>query len=123
MVLGDFFEIIQLEHINENYLLHIELNIDHPIFRGHFPQKPVVPGVCQIRMLEEILERIYKTPFTLTKANSVKFLKLIEPPFFKDISVQIRVENKHPAYSVACQYYNDSNVFFKLKGDFHGQPV
>lgn len=123
MLLGDFFEIKQLEHSNENYLLQIELNIDHRIFNGHFPQKPVVPGVCQIRMLEEILEHVYKLHFTLKRANSVKFLKLIEPIFFKDLSVQMRVENKHPDYLVVCEYYNASNIFFKLKGDFHGQPV
>jgi 3-hydroxyacyl-[acyl-carrier-protein] dehydratase len=120
MLLGHFFKIIQSEQSNENYLLRIELNSGHPIFEGHFPQMPVVPGVCQIGMLEEILSYLHKSPLTLKKANSIKFLKLIEPPLVNQLYVQIKIEDNPPCYSVVCQYYNESTVFFKLKGDFHG---
>jgi len=28
----------------------IALNKDHPVFEGHFPGNPILPGVCTVKM-------------------------------------------------------------------------
>jgi 3-hydroxymyristoyl/3-hydroxydecanoyl-(acyl carrier protein) dehydratase len=33
----------------------IRLNPDHAIFAGHFPGQPVVPGVCMLQIIKELL--------------------------------------------------------------------
>ena len=33
----------------------IRLNPSHEIFKGHFPGNPILPGVCVVQILKEIL--------------------------------------------------------------------
>jgi 3-hydroxyacyl-[acyl-carrier-protein] dehydratase len=58
ILLGDFFEIVSLETEEGNINALIEINAEHNIFEGHFPGQPVVPGVCQMQMIKEILEQV-----------------------------------------------------------------
>lgn len=62
----------------------IEVERDHPVFAGHFPGEPIVPGVllldwalCEIEAREHsLLERCVLLP---GKLNVVKFLTPVRP--------------------------------------------
>ena len=45
----------------------ILFNANHPIFKGHFEQMPVVPGVCQTQLIKEILQEEIKKNLILSK--------------------------------------------------------
>ncbi|MCX6330659.1 MAG: hypothetical protein NTZ85_14245 [Bacteroidia bacterium] len=52
---------IQKESVNK-LTIQVELKRDHDIFKGHFPGNPILPGVCTIQILKELLSFI--TPQT-----------------------------------------------------------
>jgi 3-hydroxyacyl-[acyl-carrier-protein] dehydratase len=56
--------------------IHAKISIiaDHPVLRGHFPGKPIVPGVCLIQMIRETMEMEMRKKFKLAKAGMIKFL-------------------------------------------------
>ena len=60
MLLNNFFELNNLIVSDDrtNAAAKATLNPKHPIFDGHFPESPVVPGVCMIQMIKEILSVI-----------------------------------------------------------------
>ena len=60
MLLNDFFFIQRVESGEKS--LHAFLTIDrnHRIFNGHFPAVPIVPGVCMMQMMKEIMEQQVK---------------------------------------------------------------
>ena len=46
-LLPNFYKVTHSEHINEtDWVVQVMLNPQHAIYNGHFPQQPVVPGVC-----------------------------------------------------------------------------
>lgn len=63
----------------QSYRIVVELLPDHPIYGGHFPGNPVVPGVCQIRMITELVAGIMKKEVYLQTADNIKFLAAINP--------------------------------------------
>ena len=48
-------------------------------FKGHFPGKPVLPGVCQILALSVLAKRAAGCDFRLDEVSRAKFLSVIEP--------------------------------------------
>lgn len=79
MLLHDFHKILSLNHKGTNIQATLELNKEHVIFQGHFPRNPVVPGVCLMTMIKEVLEQALGTSLTLKEAKSIKFLGVVNP--------------------------------------------
>ena len=57
MLLDDFFTIIDLEKTDESVISNIKIDPSHKIFEGHFPGNPITPGVVQVQLVKEILEK------------------------------------------------------------------
>lgn len=71
----------------------IRLNPDHVIFAGHFPGQPVVPGVCMLQIIKELLESAIGQRVQLTRAGNVKFLTVLTPQAHAVVSVQLNFES------------------------------
>ena len=57
----------------------VRLNAGHPLYEGHFPEQPVVPGVCLLQLIRECAEAIRKQRLQYTLVNSCKFLSALDP--------------------------------------------
>lgn len=78
-MMNDFFKIIELRQTDNEILAEIELNPNHHIYDGHFPNKPIVPGVGMIFIMKQILEQALDTAVFLEQMSSCKFLKMLDP--------------------------------------------
>ena len=57
-LLENFYTEISSTFSTENQLdfkCTIHLYAEHPIYKGHFPQIPIAPGVCLVQIIKEIL--------------------------------------------------------------------
>jgi 3-hydroxyacyl-[acyl-carrier-protein] dehydratase len=79
---GNFYSVTKSEPLtgeNNQFSANILLNPDHPVYKGHFPEMPVAPGVALMGMIQEILEgQLHKSLF-LSEASDIKFIRLILP--------------------------------------------
>ncbi len=91
MLLGDFYNITEASTEGQNLRVQVSFNPAHQIFKGHFPELPVVPGVCQLQMLTEVMSHVLKREIELVKASHVKFLKLLNPTEFPDLLLEINI--------------------------------
>lgn len=119
MLLGNFYTIHDAQQQEGACVFQIQIADTHPIFEGHFPQGPVVPGVCQLQMLEEALSTVFQKSVKLSKAGMVKFLVGIEPVKHRNLTMDVKFVANGNLYSVTASYYNSTDVFFKFKGELY----
>jgi 3-hydroxyacyl-[acyl-carrier-protein] dehydratase len=48
-------------------------------FRGHFPAKKILPGVCQIQCILAMFEQLKNKPLVLKEIIQVKFIQPVSP--------------------------------------------
>lgn len=88
------------------------------IFRGHFPDDPVLPGVytteCMAQASDILLlsmERYRGTKPLLISTDQVKFLRRIQPGDTIEIRASIALEKKEKAIvTCRCQVYNHGEL-------------
>ncbi|HRN57643.1 MAG TPA: 3-hydroxyacyl-ACP dehydratase [Agriterribacter sp.] len=90
----DFYTVIQLTEEGNTARAVLELNPEHPVFEGHFPGQPVVPGVCMVQMIKEILETVTAKNLVLQQADHIKFLSVINPKEGKPLSASVQYNDK-----------------------------
>jgi 3-hydroxyacyl-[acyl-carrier-protein] dehydratase len=79
----------------------IRLNPAHPIFAGHFPGQPVVPGVCMLQIIKELLESATRPAIQLVKASNIKFLTVLTPAAHEVVRVHIIFESSEDGILVS----------------------
>jgi 3-hydroxyacyl-[acyl-carrier-protein] dehydratase len=127
MLTGNFFDIQSFtsqldEKAQQKYQVAVSLIESHPIYLGHFPGNPVVPGVCQVQMVKELVEKAMKHSVKLTESDNIKFLSMINPLVHAqlDINMIIRPAGDHH-YSVTASIGSGELVFLKFKGKFESE--
>jgi 3-hydroxyacyl-[acyl-carrier-protein] dehydratase len=96
----------------------ILLHKDHDIFRGHFPGNPVLPGVCMVQIMKELISDILQKDVILTEANTIKFQNPVNPHENPELHVAISLGLSHDIADVRIQVsYHELN-FCNLKGQF-----
>jgi len=127
MLEGNFFDIqtfaaSQASESEQQVRAVTILNLQHPVFGGHFPGNPVVPGVCQVQMVRELVAKALEIPVKLYESDNIKFLSMINPVENPSIEFDIRIR---PAdknqYVVHALIGSASSVFLKFKGKFQGE--
>ena len=119
LLLNSFFTIGDIAQQDEKTRVTVEINPQHPIFEGHFPGNPVVPGVCLIQMIRETIETIHQKKFRLTKADEIKFMNMVIPSLNPKLTLEIQARPKSEkpfAFSIIVS--DGTIVFIKMKVDF-----
>ena len=118
-LLNDFYT-IENQSISDDgkIMATIVLNENHPIFKGHFEQMPVVPGVCQTQIIKEILQEYSKQNLMLSKGINIKFTGMIVPHVHPKVSVELTVKQDNGIYSVDAKLFFETTIFTKFKGEF-----
>jgi 3-hydroxyacyl-[acyl-carrier-protein] dehydratase len=74
-----FFETIESTHIDNEIKAIVSFNEKHPLYQGHFPGSPITPGVIQLDIIQQILEKEIDKKVKLKTLNRCKFLAMINP--------------------------------------------
>jgi 3-hydroxyacyl-[acyl-carrier-protein] dehydratase len=118
MLIKDFYEITEFRFTENQVLAKISLNPDHEVYEGHFPEQPVVPGVIQLQIVKELLEKAVDQKLTLNEMAFSKFLNMIVPQNSSTLAVLIEFNLKENYYSFSAVIKNEEIIFTKGKGKF-----
>ncbi len=118
MVIKDLYT-YRLKGREENQIdATLAINLNHPLYLGHFPGFPVTPGVCQVLMVKEILENELDVNLLLTKARQIKFTAVHEPGSDAEIDASISFADAGDQLDVTARLNCEKKVFLKFKGEF-----
>lgn len=120
---NEFYKVKESTVVSDNQLNSIiELNVAHPIYKGHFPQMPVVPGVCQIQMIKELLEISLGKKLIMLSGDNIKFTGMIVPTQNAIVNIDITHTVKdQDVIGVDAKLFFELTTFTKFKGTF--KPV
>jgi len=111
----NFYKIIDRKKTATGIDYTIGFNADHCIYRAHFPNNPITPGVCIIQIIKELSAELLQRNLFLKKVNHVKFLNVINPIQNSETTFSISVSSPEDnKYKVETYVYNDIQQFAKL---------
>ncbi len=112
----NFYQVSNLQQEDGKLSCTVSYHAAHPVFKGHFPDQPVVPGVCTMDMVKDLLEKAVGKELMLRSTGQVKFLRLILPDVVPDVS--IAWQETSDGYAVTAGLKADGADAFKMNAVF-----
>jgi 3-hydroxyacyl-[acyl-carrier-protein] dehydratase len=111
------YTISRLVSADSNFQARITFNPSHPVFEGHFPGKPVVPGVVLVEISAAVASLVAGKELVLKEASVIKFLQVIEPLLNPVVELQGTIlEETEGRFKADLSFSNGEVVFAKLRG-------
>ena len=112
--LNSLFKIEPDEYQNsETKLFRVSFDPHHEIFKGHFPDQPVVPGVLIIKLIVECASLTSGKKLLLAKVISCKFLNFIDPRVNPTLALELTIYAKDGLTDVKAVLRDESTIFTK----------
>lgn len=99
------------------------------VFRGHFPDSPVVPGVALIDAVKTLTEREEEHEIEVTAIKNAKFLSVLAPTDVKEITIITELSDTanemrrcSAVIKSAGQVYAKITIIYRLK-EVDGESV
>lgn len=118
MLINDFFHIIDKEESENDLIYHINLNKNHKIYEGHFPEQPIAPGVCLAQIVKELCENHLGKNLRMLSSRNMKFMAVLDPSKDENVSIKIIIKEESNAFSVKANCYNEATSFFKIDAKY-----
>jgi 3-hydroxyacyl-[acyl-carrier-protein] dehydratase len=118
MLLSDFYFVLSNTCTDTTVSASIRFNRDHPIFNGHFPGNPIVPGVCMLEIVRQLVEQSTNTKLLISEGDNIKFLNMIDPGQYETVQVDVNFKQSTGNYAVNATIISGELTFFKFTGTF-----
>ena len=116
MLRDSFYSIVSQENISDTQTqTKVLINAAHPIFEGHFPEQPVVPGVCMLQMVKDIVADKAQRNIQLQSLANVKFINVVIPQQHSELDITIKYEiSVDNSIKVSSRITANETVFLKI---------
>lgn len=117
MLLGDLFTYEIVEKSKELIKAQVHINAGHEVFNGHFPGVPVLPGVCQVQAIKELLQDVTGEKLLYAKVRDIKFMAMVIPTEMPVLECNISFSDEGEAYKVSAALTSGESNILKLRGN------
>lgn len=117
MLLKNIYRIINLEQAPNQITCTMQIDARHPVFEGHFPGSPVLPGVVQLEMVKEALSKALGKLFALTEMSTCKFLEVLNPSETPELTIHIQYKGDE-TLDVNASGKHGEKTYFKARASF-----
>jgi 3-hydroxyacyl-[acyl-carrier-protein] dehydratase len=115
ILLNEFYMVKERNASPGSVKAKIQVNRNHRIFDGHFPGLPVVPGVCMLQIVREIMELHTGRELAIKASDNMKFLSVINPEQNAEVDAAITYTEAGNSFSINATLFAGTTTFFKLK--------
>lgn len=114
MLIPYFYNVKEFNFTDNKLKSIIELNPEHDVFKGHFPNNPVTPGVCMLQILKELTEQATNTNLFIKECSNVKFMALINPETNPILAITIDINPLEENFKIKASASFDETVALKV---------
>ncbi|WCT12194.1 hypothetical protein [Mucilaginibacter jinjuensis] len=119
MLRGDLYTLEDFACGDGSATATLLLNSTHPIFKGHYPGQPVLPGACILQIVKEVLSSVIESEVLLVIANNLKFLLMIDPGLMPALAFKLTYQEVDEQFlKVTASLHFDEKACFKFQGSF-----
>lgn len=120
MLLNKLYKIVSfgLSEAGDKISAQIFLNKEDPVFEGHFPGNPILPGVCTVQIVRELLEHALGKKLMLIRAGNIKYLGFISPVTTPEIQLELVVKNASTGLiNCSATVFTRANTLCSFRGE------
>ncbi len=116
--MNDFYKLqkITKQHL-ASFEAQITLNPRADVYRGHFPNQPIAPGVCLVQMVTEIVSAHLDKKLALKTARQIKFLAVVNPNEVPELTLEVTLSESEIGQNFKCTAHFENQKFFKISGE------
>lgn len=114
MLIPHFYSVKEFNFTDNQLKAIIELNPVHDVFKGHFPNNPVTPGVCMLQILKELTQQATNTNLFIKECSNVKFMALINPEVNAVLAITIDINKVEENFKIKASASFDETVALKV---------
>lgn len=87
------------------------------VYQGHFPGRPVCPGVCHIELVRQCAERLTQQRLRIRTVALGRFPAMASPVDCPWVEVTVRVSPSAVGFSVNATLQAGGKTFLEFKGE------
>lgn len=109
---------------NLNSTITIELNSDCFIYKVHFPELPITPGVCIIQVATELFSELCGATLGIESVSNAKFYAIINPEVTSKLTYsfnKVTASEDSSQYKVSVLVADEKTTYAKLSLCFRKQ--
>lgn len=114
MVLKDFYLVESSTEVDGKYITQLNINKDHQVYQGHFPGRPVTPGVILMNLFKEDTERRFNCELNFKTASNVKFLSVVDPTKDNILFLEYEIESENDVLKLKGIAKNTAGISLKI---------
>lgn len=98
-------EILSSEEIENGLKIRLRVPAELSYFPGHFPAHPVLPGVVQLRWVEDLARKFDLITGEFVSTNKLKFMRIMSKDFEVELDLTVPKEN-----TIQFQYSSEHGI-------------
>ena len=110
----DFYTVTKSEKDNDTTRTSLKVNAGHELYNGHFPGRPVTPGVVLMQLFKEEAERISEKKLSLKRASNVKFTAVFNPTVNDELILESKLEKQGAYYELKGIAKSETGIITKI---------
>ena len=113
---GNFYTIDSITSLTEGeYTAIVTLAKEHHIYEGHFPNQPVVPGVCTLTIIRETLGEILSRPASFASIKDCKYVSALIPE--EGLRIAINLSLSDTKLKATVERCDNQQIVLKLRAE------
>jgi 3-hydroxyacyl-[acyl-carrier-protein] dehydratase len=92
----------------------VTLNAGHALFSGHFPDRPILPGVVMVHIATRIIGVMIGDPMRIAEARAIKFLAPVDPRVTPVLTFQTALQPAENGTRAEVQASAGDTIVMKL---------
>lgn len=108
------YNITEFKKNEDGFNASVHFNSSHFIYKAHFPDNPVTPGVCIIQIAKELLEYHYGCTYVMNRASNVKYINIIDPRYDSDVVYGVKCSRIGKLVKATIVVSTSDKIFVKI---------
>ena len=98
-------------------VFHVAILPECNVYEGHFPGKPVCPGVCNIQTIKECASLLVGKELRIFSIKQCLLTAIATPTVCPEVDVEVEVKEVDGKYSIVATISDEIRLYMTFKGE------